>query len=185
MLDPNFILEAKRTKFRIYRSDDLDEHVSILANWDVTKWLSNAISFPYTRFDGEKFIKDEAANFIQGKRITFSIIEKKTERHMGGIRLFSSHSESCEVGYWLGPDFWGKGYGSEILAETINFAFGNDVVRQLFALTTAKNVPSQKLLTKMGFIHHGSPPKEHTRCGQTEGCSEYFVLDKQNWIKRI
>jgi [ribosomal protein S5]-alanine N-acetyltransferase len=184
-LDQTFKLETERTLIRSFKRGDLDEHVAILNNWEVTKWLTNAIPFPYSRTDGEKFINDEISNFIHGNRMTFSIIEKTTKRHMGGIRLFSIQNEECEVGYWLGPDFWNKGYASEIMAETIKWGLNLGTINQLFALTTAKNIPSQNLLTKMGFLYQGSPPRQHIRCGQTDGCSEYFVLDKQSWLLSI
>ncbi|MDA0708483.1 MAG: GNAT family N-acetyltransferase [Proteobacteria bacterium] len=184
-MDQSFKIETKRTLLRSYQSNDLNDHVTILNNWEVTKWLSNAIPFPYSRTDGELFINDEVANFILGNRVTFLIIEKTTNCHMGGIRLFSLQNEDCEIGYWLGPDYWNKGYASEILDEIINWAFNHASINQLFALTTEKNIPSQNLLKKMGFFYRGAPPKQHTRCGQTEGCSAYFVLEKQSWLSSI
>ena len=56
-----FQLESERLIFRTYKADDLDEHVAILSNWDVTQGLSNNIPFPYSREAGKSRL------FLQGR----------------------------------------------------------------------------------------------------------------------
>lgn len=169
-------IETERTRLRPYRSDDLDEHVAILSDWEVTRWLSTNIPFPYSRKDGEDFIEKEKANFIEGDILYFSVVEKKTRRHMGAIKLFSSFSDDCEVGYWLGQDFWGKGYESEICSALIEWTKKHRTIKRLVAQTAHDNVGSRKVLEKLAFEHAGSPPANFARSGNSAGCSEFYVL---------
>ena len=175
-MDPDFTIETDRLILRRYRSDDLDEHVAILSNWDVTRWLSDNIPYPYSRKAGEQFIEDAKANFDEGDQICFSVVEKATNRHVGGIKLFSIKNEACELGYWLGPDFWARGFATEIVDAVINWLGQKTQVKTLYAQTADENKASRKLLEKVGFIHSGTPPQEISRCGHGAGCSEYYVL---------
>ena len=177
MMTPDFEITTDRTVLRSFCDDDLEQHVAILGNWEVTQWLSTNIPFPYSHEDGVKFIKNAKANFTQGREIYFSINEKENGGHVGGIKLFSIDKPDCEIGYWIGPDYWNKGYASEVLNKVIDWIKNTDTIETLFAQTAQKNIGSRKLLEKVGFIHKGVPPKEHSRCGHGSGCSEFYVLN--------
>jgi len=171
-----FQLESKRLFLRTYKAEDLDEHIAILNNWDVTQWLSNNIPFPYSREDGETFIKDAIDNFTKGEQVYFSIIEKTTNQHLGGIKLFAAKSTECEIGYWLGPEYWGNSYAAEFLDTVIMWLRREGIVKKLIAQTANKNAGSRNKLEKAGFLHKGTPPEEHSRCGHGAGCSEFYVF---------
>ncbi len=173
----NFQLESERLILRAYKADDLDEHIAILSKWDVTQWLSNNIPFPYNSEAGRTFIKDAIDSFTKGDQIYFSVIEKDTNRHIGGIKLFSAKRAECEIGYWLGPDFWGKSFASEFLDTVLAWLRREGKVKKLIAQTAHENAGSRKLLEKAGFLHNGSPPPEYSRCGHGAGCSEFYVLN--------
>lgn len=176
-------IETERMLIRSYHHADLDEHVAILSNWEVTRWLSDNIPFPYSREEGEKFIENAKDNFEGAGTIYFSINEKNTMRHMGGIKLFAPKSVDCEVGYWLGPDFWGAGYGTELLLAIVLWVQNNTSVKNLIAQIAEENFGSRKLLEKTGFSHRGKPPPEFARCGHGAGCSEYYVLSVNKGLK--
>lgn len=177
MMGPDFKLTTDRTILRSFDDSDLDDHVAILSDWEVTQWLSTNIPFPYSREDGISFIEKAKANFTNDTELYFSINERKSGQHMGGIKLFSVDKPECEIGYWLGPDFWNKGYASEILMAVIDWLKNSDRIETLLAQTAQKNIGSRKLLEKVGFIHKGLPPKEYSRCGHGSGCSEFYVLN--------
>lgn len=169
-------IETERMLLRPYCQSDLDEHVAILSNWEVTRWLSTNIPFPYSREEGERFIENAKDSVAKDDSVYFSVNEKDTMRHMGGIKLFTTKSDECEIGYWLGPDFWGLGYGAEFLQVLIKWVQSNTSVKKLIAQTAQENLGSRKVLEKGGFLHQGTPPPERSKCGHGTGCSEYYVL---------
>lgn len=177
-LAPSFKLETDRMILRSFLDNDLDQHVSILSNWEVTKWLSNNIPFPYSHEEGKKFIELAKANYFQSDNISFSIIHKDTDTHIGGIRVFSYLKQECEVGYWLDPDHWGKGYATEFLKTVCEWIFSVGLTNAIVAQTAKDNISSRKILEKQGFVHRGSPPAQYARCGHGSGCSEFYILEK-------
>lgn len=175
-MDRNLIIEGQRIYLRPYLKQDIQDHVAILSDWNVTKWLSNTVPYPYSMSDGEKFLAENKIDFEDGNTVRFAIVEKETDRLMGGIKIFSLKSPESEIGYWLAQEFWGKGYGAEVLKSTIEWIKLAADVEMLFALTANDNKGSRRILEKVGFVHRGSPPEEHAKCGHGVDCSEYYVL---------
>ncbi|MCF8473510.1 MAG: GNAT family N-acetyltransferase [Emcibacter sp.] len=173
-------IETKKLILKPYEAEMLDFHVEILANWAVTQWLSTNVAFPYKREDGIKFIEDAIREFNEGISFRYAITDKATGRHVGGIRVFSETMET-EVGYWLHPDFWGKGLGTEIVEAVVNGGFKGGIIKCFVAQTAAKNKGSRRILEKVGFKQKGSPPPEYSRCGHAQGCSEFYRFDIKDW----
>lgn len=51
----------------------------------------------------------------------------------------------------LMPEYWGKGYGSEILGELLNIADSIPDIRKLVGITKPNNIISKKILCKYSF----------------------------------
>lgn len=173
-------IETERLILRPYEAGDLEGHVETLANWAVTQWLSTNVPFPYKKSDGETFIKEAQAKFAEGSSIRYAIEEKTTGRHVGGILIFAVTPET-EVGYWMHPDFWGKGMGTEVLKAAISAGFDQGTITRFIAQTAQKNGGSQAILKKVGFQYAGQVPEEYNRDGHCEGCSEFFILERADW----
>ena len=60
----------------------------------------------------------------------------------------------AEIGYWLGEDFWGKGYITEATLRVIQYAFEQLNLTQLWASAYEENIASQRVLEKCGFRYH-------------------------------
>ena len=71
----------------------------------------------------------------------------------GESNLPISESEA-EIGYWLGEDFWGKGYVTEATLRVIQYAFEELHLTQLWAGAYEENIASQRVLEKCGFRYH-------------------------------
>ncbi len=175
-------IETARMWLRPFGPQDTAAHVEILGNWDVTQWLSTNIPFPYTQEDGVKFIADAMAQFQDGSSIRYAMTNKASRRHMGGIRIFTV-TEETEVGYWMHPDYWGKGLGTELLNAALGAGFETGIIKSYVAQTAAANKGSRRILEKVGFIHEGAVPEVYDRDGHCEGCSEFYRLRREDWKK--
>jgi len=60
----------------------------------------------------------------------------------------------AEIGYWLGEDFWAKGYVTEATLRVIQYAFEELHLTRLWAVAYEENVVSQRVLEKCGFHYH-------------------------------
>ena len=68
----------------------------------------------------------------------------------GESRLGVGENEA-EIGYWIGEDFWGKGYVTEATQKVVQYAFEQQHFSRLWAGAYKENVASQRVLEKCGF----------------------------------
>ena len=67
------------------------------------------------------------------------------------ISLTAEEDESCELGYWLGFEYWGQGYATESVRGLLNYAKSNTPCEKFKANVFKENVASAKVLEKNGF----------------------------------
>ena len=60
-------------------------------------------------------------------------------------------SGTGELGYWLDEAYWGRGIASEAAEAVLNFALGTVGLERLLSGHAADNLPSGRVLTKLGF----------------------------------
>lgn len=78
-------------------------------------------------------------------------------------------SGAVQAGWTLRPDYWGKGYAREAAHAALAMAFGRFGVARVYAQTSAGNVPSWKLMEKLGMKRRADldypdpdyPPKDN------------------------
>ena len=101
-------------------------------------------------------------NFFCGAQC-YAICEKETGRAIGAIELkLQDNSEEakgedeCELGYWIGKPFWGKGYVPEAGKKLLEYAFETLGMNTVWCCFYEGNVKSQRVAEKLGFVHHHS-----------------------------
>jgi len=83
----------------------------------------------------------------------FKIFEVTTNAFIGlGGLIISDDFTEAEVEYLLLPDYWGMGYGSDIVRELLNKAEGMKSIQQVTGIIDPSNIASRKILIKNGFI---------------------------------
>ncbi|MEW8995665.1 GNAT family N-acetyltransferase [Clostridium sp.] len=83
----------------------------------------------------------------------FKIFEVTTNAFIGlGGLIISDDFTEAEVEYLLLPDYWGMGYGSEIVSELLNKAEKVKSIQQVTGIIDPSNIASRKILIKNGFI---------------------------------
>ena len=60
----------------------------------------------------------------------------------------------AEIGYWLGEDFWGKGYMTEAALQIIHYAFEELHLTGFWASVYKENIASERVVEKCGFRYH-------------------------------
>ncbi len=113
-------------------------------------------------FQAHKSIEDSRAviaGFIE-RRDEWAIVEKRTGRVIGAIGLHKDNrraiSEARELGYSLGEESWGQGYGTEASLAVLSYAFDTLGVEIMSAGHFPFNQKSKKLIKKLGFVYEGT-----------------------------
>lgn len=113
----------------------------------------------------------------KGKDIAIGAIEIK----LNGSTDMTERDDECELGYWLGKPFWGRGYMPEAVRAVLNRAFTELSMQTVWCGYYDGNEKSRRVQEKVGFVYHHTcddvevPLMKETRIGHTN------VLTKVRW----
>ena len=127
-------------------------------------------------------------NVFSGKEC-YAICEKGNDKAIGAIELklnghtdMTERDDECELGYWLGKPFWGRGYVPEAGRELIRRGFEELGRTTIWGGYYDGNVKSKRVQEKLGFSYHHTcdevpvPLLNEIRVGHTN------YLTKEQWI---
>ncbi len=83
-----------------------------------------------------------------------SIAEKKFTGAIG-FNYFHSTHRCAELGFWLLPEFWGKGVLKEIIPIVFGFAVEKWNLHRMEATVESENTSCIRLLENTGFVFEG------------------------------
>jgi RimJ/RimL family protein N-acetyltransferase len=100
------------------------------------------------------YSQDHAVEFIRGtanrRRETVFLIENN-HAPIGMVGVDWRAPDAPELGYWLGVEHWGQGFGTEAARAVIDFIFEEFDVEQMVSGARVTNPSSRNILEKCGF----------------------------------
>ena len=78
------------------------------------------------------------------------IFRKFDDQFIGSVVLKNSKGR-VELGYIVGPEFWGSGYASEAVQLIVNWVTKHPFVFRFWANCDIENIASHRVLEKCGF----------------------------------
>jgi RimJ/RimL family protein N-acetyltransferase len=107
------------------------------------------LPWPYTIGDAEAFLAvprgpTEARFFILAH-------DRRYPQLIGGIGLHAIDHGVAELGYWLTPAAWGRGYATEAARAVVDMARHALPLRRVEASHHLDNPASRRVLEKLGF----------------------------------
>ena len=91
-------------------------------------------------------------------REAYAITLKTEDRPIGAIQLklcgstdMTERDDECELGYWLGRPFWGRGIMPEAVGEILRHAFTDAGMTRVWAGYYEGNEKSKRVQEKCGF----------------------------------
>ena len=135
---------------RPWKMDDLDDLVRYANNFNIAKNLTNLFPYPYTRADGERFIR----MVLEQNPIQVFAIEVLGEA-AGAIGVHPQsdiQQKNAELGYWLAESYWGHGIMTSAIREMVDYGFRTFPINRIFARPFGTNIASQRALEKAGFV---------------------------------
>ena len=70
----------------------------------------------------------------------------------------TDREDECELGYWLGKPFWGRGYVPEAAMAVLRHAFVDLGMRAVWCGYYEGNVKSERVQEKLGFEYNHTHP---------------------------
>lgn len=174
---------TKRLHLRPWRAADApdlyeyakDPAVGPIAGWQVHRSLEESQSI--------------LQNVLNGAEC-YALCERETDRAIGCIELrlnghtdMTERDDECELGYWLGKPFWGRGYMPEAARALLAHAFTDLGMARVWCGYYEGNLRSKRVQEKLGFTYHHTcdrvpvPLMNEVRVGHTN------VMTKEDWLK--
>lgn len=121
----------------------------------------------------------------------YAICEKEKNAAIGAVELklnghtdMTEKDDECELGYWLGKPFWGRGYMPEAAGELLRRAFETLGMAAVWCGYYDGNDKSKRVQEKLGFVYHHTceevpvPLLNEVRVGHTN------LMTREHWENR-
>ncbi len=168
------VLETERLSLRRPTLADV-KAIARLANDRRVVEHTRRLPYPYLQDHAIEFIRYTAA---EPREIAFLI--EHNFAAVGVVGLNMLEPEAPEIGYWLGVEHWGQGFGTEAARAIIDYFFEEFDRDQLFAGARVANPASRNILEKCGFQWSGVELHRF----ESLGCSspvDRFRLSRSVW----
>ena len=173
------VIRTKRLILRPWNEDDAEQCYKYASDPDVG---------PAAGWPAHKSV-DESRRIIAdvlSKPETYAIVLKKTGLPIGNIALkfhsdLAENDNECELGYWLGKPYWGKGIMPEAADALIRRAFDDLKLEKVWCGYYDGNDKSKRVQEKLGFRYQWTtesvpvPQLGETRKGHVN------LMTKEEW----
>jgi RimJ/RimL family protein N-acetyltransferase len=148
--DMSHIFETKRLMVRKLILSDLNRIHKMQSNINVMKYVRpSAMTYEENKHELQKLIK--LYDLPKNDFWIYATELKQTKEFIGTVALVKHNSED-EIGYRFIEDFWGNGFGYEVVEGLLKYckSIGKEKV---VAFAAKENLASTKILEKLNFMY--------------------------------
>jgi len=173
--------ESERLKYRFFTKQDLHLFYSVFSNEQVMRyaWID--------KYNNEEDIIPFFKDFINDGDIpnnsnsyAFAVFTLEDDAFIGFADIIIQSQNSfggCgEIGYFLLPEYWGKGYATELSKTLIEMGFTKLKLHKMCARCDSNNLKSEGVMKKVGMTKEGEPRKVRLKYGVWDDEKLYGIL---------
>lgn len=181
-LPPTPILESGRLVLRPLRLADAPEIQRRFAQWEVVRWLAAVVPWPYPEDGAAQHAARCVDDMARGAKHHWAITLRGEDTLIGCIDLWPDDGESRDMrGFWLDPDFEGRGLMTEAAERVTEYAFLTLAWPFLWLSNAQANAASGRIKEKQGAelveVAHGD-------FVAGPGPRMVWRLDRDAWLAR-
>lgn len=168
-------LKSNKLCLRVFEENDLENVYAGLSNADVIKYYG----ISYNSLESAKAQLHWFSNLQeQGEGIWWAICSTSDNTFYGaiGFNNFNRQHLKVEIGFWLLPEFWGKGIILDAIKLVSHYAFNSLNVNRIEAFIESENKNSSKVLLKTGFNYEGTMMKCEIKNSEFISIAIYALL---------
>jgi len=159
VIDISPVIETRRLRLRAPEDRDLMRIAAMADDWDIAR-MTLRLPHPYTFAMAQEFLARSAGQ-DRSRDNTF-VIELEDEGAVGVIGFFHDSEPYPEMGYWIGRDYWGRGFATEAAEGALLWASKAWRKRAVSAGHFTDNPASGRVLTKAGFLYTGEVRRQRS-----------------------
>ena len=174
---PSQVIETARLKLRKITNDDIENIYRGLSDPEVIRYYGVSYSsLEETREQMEWYQSLED----QGTGLWWAITHKYSGEFYGaaGLNGIIKEHKKGEIGFWLYPDCWGRGFVSEILPKVIEHGFNVLGLHRIEGIVETGNEASTRVLEKLGFKKEGVMQDSEIKEGRFISLEVYALLNR-------
>lgn len=171
------VFESDRLNYKSFTEKDFDLFYSVFSNESIMRyaWID--------KFDSPEEAQELWHTILQNE-YNFAVFQKSDDSYIGlckfTISIKNRDGGSGEIGYFLLPEFWGRGYATEIAKALIDVSFNRLGLHQIHATCNANNLNSEHIMIKAGMKKDGELRKVRYKNGSWDN-EKYYSILKEEW----
>ncbi|MCX7711423.1 MAG: GNAT family N-acetyltransferase [Clostridia bacterium] len=179
---------SERLVFRELREEDFHLFYSVFSNEQVMKYalMDRVATEEELRPYFDQILKNNQT-FENREGYEYAVLSAIDGSFIGVadimILLQNMRPTGGEIGYFLLPAFWGKGYATEIASKLTEICFSNLKLHRVVARCNANNLQSEKIMKKVGMKKEGELRKARFKDGRWDNELHYSILAEE-WKQR-
>ncbi|WP_276499542.1 GNAT family N-acetyltransferase [Pontibacter litorisediminis] len=178
MIHPD--LSTNRLRLRLIQPADAEFILQGLSDRRVTQYYA-------VHYDTLEEVEQEQMPFYQsllesdtGAWWAFSLKEDDTLLGACGLNNLEKEHQKAEVGFWLLPEHWGKGYIPEAAAAVVRYGFELLSLNRIEAIVEGGNEQSGRVLQKLGFSYEGRLREREIKSGRFIDLLYFSLLRREH-----
>ena len=148
------MFSSARLRYSKFIDADFEVYKSWYSNDEVMRFLTGkGLSEEEARVRFNKTLETNASHSAFG---LFAVRLSDSQEFMGIGKLSLLSATQAEIGYGSLPQYWGKGYATEMLERLITHALGYTEIKELIAVVHPDNRFSKRILDRHDFESYES-----------------------------
>lgn len=176
-------LTTERLLLRPLATSDFEAVREFAADPQVWQWIGRGTS---TEAETRAFLHECEEKWAAAPQVAwhFAVTLRATGDLAGtcDIRTYGDRSEAL-IGYAFQQRYWGQGYATEAARALLDFGFGELGFHRIAANVWAPNLPSCRVLEKVGMTREGCRREAALKDGQWYDLIQYAMLARE-WEAR-
>jgi len=172
---PFLPIATERLTLRPLEEKDAAPMAALANDIRVAEMLTR-LPHPYGIEAAHTFITYAQEGIQKGDYACLAVIRRTDQTFLGVVGL------EGELGYWLGHEFWGQGYGKEAMKALVHFGFFALQQKELKARTRENNIASRRIFEGLGFQQIGQVDCS-SQAYEGKKPALLFSLSRQDFLK--
>lgn len=171
-------IETERFKLRQFTENDLENVYNGLSHPEVIAYYG--ISFDSLEATKEQIIWFR--NLEENKTGIWWAICSKDEKEFygaGGLNDIERTNKKAEIGFWLLPDFWGKGIMKEVMPRICEYGFEKLGLHRIEGFVDSENKNCKNGLAKLDFNYEGRMKDCEIKDGKYLSLDIYAIIEEE------
>lgn len=180
-------LQTERLTLRPWKENDAEALYRYACNPNIgpiTGWP------PHTSVENSR----EIIKTVLSAPENYAVVLKATGEVVGSVGIMTARSEihsakmtdgECEIGYWIGEPYWGRGLIPEAVSELIRYAFEDLQMTTIWCGYYDGNEKSKRAQEKCGFVYSHTEENKPVPLLNEVRTAHFTKITLEDWKNNI